>query len=141
MIILDTNVVSEPFKPTPNPGLVAWLDQQDRDQLFLTAISFAELIVGHAWLPDGRRKRELGEKIAQFVEMYFADRILAFDREAAFAAGIVVNRARAQGYNIGNADGQIAAIAHARGFSVATRDVHPFLAAGVKVIDPWLAAG
>ncbi len=56
MIILDTNVVSEPLKPMPSPVVLNWLDQQDPQTLFLTTISLAELLAGVEILPTGRRK-------------------------------------------------------------------------------------
>jgi hypothetical protein len=68
---------------------------------------------------------------------YFADRFLAFEREAAVVYAALAGRASARGYSISVADCQIAAIATTRGFAVATRDTAPFLAAGVTVINPW----
>jgi hypothetical protein len=53
MIILDTNVISEPMKPNSNPAVTAWLDQQLAETLYLTAASFSELLVGIEILPDG----------------------------------------------------------------------------------------
>lgn len=67
----------------------------------------------------------------------FANRFLAFDREAAAACALLVRRAMARGFAIGVADDQIAAIATVHGFTVATHEAPPFLAAGVPVIDPW----
>jgi hypothetical protein len=69
----------------------------------------------------------------------FADRFLSFDREAAIAFALLGSRAAAKGYSISVADCQIAAIAAVRGFTVATRDTAPFLAAGVPVINPWVS--
>ena len=59
MIILDTNVISEPMKPNSNPAVIAWLDRQLAETLYLTATSFSELLVGIEILPDGKRKQEL----------------------------------------------------------------------------------
>lgn len=56
MIILDTNVVSEPMKPSASPLVQAWLDRQPAENLYLTATSLAELLVGIEILQDGRRK-------------------------------------------------------------------------------------
>lgn len=68
---------------------------------------------------------------------YFADRFLAFEREAAAAYASLASRASAHGYSISVADCQIAALATVHGFKVATRDFAPFRAAGVPVINPW----
>jgi len=68
---------------------------------------------------------------------FFAERFLAFDRQAAVTYASLASRASARGYSISVGDCQIAAIAAVHGFVVATRDTAPFLAAGVPVIDPW----
>ena len=73
----------------------------------------------------------------ELLERLFGARFLDFDREAAVAYAVLVSRAMAKGLAIPVADGQIAAIAAVHGFTVATRDTAPFLAAGVPVINPW----
>jgi len=137
MIVLDTNVVSEPMRPNGAPGVRAWLDRQTAETLYLTATSLAELLVGIAALPDGRRKNGLDGALHELLVRLFGPRILPFDQQAATAYAAVVGRARASGRIISVADGQIAAIAAVRGFTVATRDVQPFIAAGVPVVNPW----
>lgn len=137
MIILDTNVVSEPMKPNANPAVVAWLDQQVAETLYLTATSLAELLVGIEVLPGGKRKEGLDTALAELVSRLFGSRVLPFDQHAAMAYATLVNRARTSGRVISVADGQIAAIAAVHGFTVATRDTEPFVATGVAVINPW----
>lgn len=137
MIILDTNVVSEPMRPGGSEAVLAWLDRQAADTLYLTAINLAELLVGIAILPAGKRKHGLDAALTEVVSSLFGSRILPFDQAAAKAYALVVSRARTAGRAIGAADGQIAAIALVHGFTVATRDAVPFEAAGVPVIDPW----
>ena len=137
MIILDTNVVSEPMKPNAHPAVVAWLDQQVAETLYLTATSLAELLVGIEVLPGGKRKEGLDAALAELVSRLFGSRVLPFDHHAAMAYARLVNRARTNGRIISVADGQIAAIAAVHGFTVATRDTEPFVATGVPVINPW----
>ena len=139
MIIVDTNVVSEPMKAGADPAVAAWLDRQAAETLYLTAVNLAELLVGVETLPAGRRKSGLRAGLAELVTSLFGPRILPFDAEAAKTYATLVARARSAGHVIAVADGQIAAIAATHGFMVATRDVAPFEAAGVKVIDPWRA--
>ncbi len=138
MIILDTNVISEPMRPKGDPAVRAWLDEQAAETLYLTATSLSELLLGVELLPDGARKEGLGAALAELVAALFEARVLPFDREAAMVYAPLVGRARALGQAISVADGQIAAIAAAHGFAVATRDTGPFEAAGVPVIDPWV---
>lgn len=137
MILLDTNVVSEPLRLNADPTVVAWIDGQVLETLYLSTISVAELRYGIASLPDGKRKDGLRTSLDERVLPLFGSRILPFDIEAADAYGVLRARTRAAGKNIATADGYIAAIAAARGLIVATRDTQPFKAAGVRVINPW----
>ena len=137
MIVLDTNVVSEPMKRNGNPAVRSWLDQQAAETLYLTTTSLSELLVGIEILPDSKRKKGLGAALNELLVILFGSRILPFDHQAAVAYAPLVRRARASGRLISVADGQIAAIAAVHQFTVATRDTAPFLAAGVPVINPW----
>lgn len=139
MIILDTNVVSEPIKPDGSTAVRAWLDNQVAETLYLTATSLAELLMGVAILPKGKRRASLAEAVDELLHTLFGARILPFDERAAEVYAALVARAGAKGRRVSLADGQIASIAHARGFKVATRDVAPFVAFGVDVINPWTA--
>jgi predicted nucleic acid-binding protein len=137
MIVLDTNVVSEPMRTLGDPAVQAWLNRQVADTLFLTTTSLAELLVGVGVPPDGRRKSGLAAGLNGLLTALFGNRILPFDQPAAESYARLIVQARASGQVISVADGQIAAIATARGFAVATRDVAPFVATGVRVINPW----
>jgi toxin FitB len=139
MIILDTNVVSEGLRITPDPCVLAWLDAQDIETLFLTTGSLAELRYGVAAMPDGKRKDGLKVALEDRLFGLFSSRILSFDIDASAAYADARVRAKSNGYALGVADGYIAGIAAARGFAVATRDVAPFEKAGVAVINPWTA--
>jgi len=97
MIILDTNVVSEPMKRGGNPAVQAWLDQQAAETLYLTTTSLSELLVGIAILPDGRRKEGLDGALNELLARLFGSRILAFDQRAAVAYAPLVCRPRAGG--------------------------------------------
>ena len=138
MILIDTNVVSEPWRPAPSAAVLAWLDAQAIETLFLSAITVAELRYGIAALPVGKRRTILRDRLEGDVLPLFADRVLAFDLGAAAAYADLMAAARATGKAIGAADGYIAATALAHGLAVATRDVSPFEAAGLRVINPWL---
>ncbi len=137
MIVLDTNVVSEPMKPYGNPIVRDWLDRQVAETLYLPATSLAELLTGIEILPEGTRKGGLSVGLAELLALLFGSNILPFDQQAAIAYAPMVSHARAAGKIISVADGQIAAIASVRGFTIATRDVEPFVAAGLSVINPW----
>jgi len=136
MILLDTNVVSEAIKPEPHPSVLAWLDAQAAETLFISSITVAELLFGIGALPDGRRKDMLAARIDGLLDQ-FVDRILHFDTLAAQRYADLAVKARAAGKGLPTPDGYIAAIAAAHGFAVASRDTSPFTSAGLTVIDPW----
>jgi predicted nucleic acid-binding protein len=137
MIILDTNVISEPLRPNGDGAVLNWLDQQDIETLYLTAITVAELRFGIAALPSGKRKRSLNDDFEDRILSLFSGRILAFDEAATTTYARIRSTARSTGKAIGVTDAFIAAIAAHHGFTIATRDVSPFKAAGIPVINPW----
>ncbi len=141
MIVLDTNVVSEILRPRRDLAVIAWLDRQAVATLYIASVSMAELLAGAAYLPDGRRKAELRAAIDHVLKRLFSTRVLPFDADAAHFYANMASLARRAGVAISVPDGQIAAIAAAHGFSVATRDTAPFIAAGVPVVNPWLQGG
>jgi len=136
MIVLDTNVVSEAMKPTPNPAVMAWLNDRPADELSITTITIAELLFGMAVLPDGRRRLALSGAYDRLMQV-LDGRVLSFDETAAQRYAILAAAARAAGRPLPLPDGYIAAIAAAHSCSIATRDVSPFTACGLEVIDPW----
>ncbi len=138
MILLDTNVISEAMKSEPAPQVHAWLDAQAADTLYLSSVTAAELMFGVGALPAGRRKDLLAAQVDVVLEL-FAGRILPFDVGAAGHYADLAVRARAAGKSFPRPDGYIAAIAASHGFAVASRDVGPFAAAGLEVINPWAA--
>ena len=138
MIILDTNVVSELLRPAPSSAVEAWLAAQDGATVFFTAIAEAELRLGVAILPTGRRRTTIAEAIDAMLEEDFRDRILPFDTAAAQAYVAIAATRRAAGRPISQFDCQIAAIAHIRQAVLATRNTADYEDCGIEVIDPWL---
>jgi predicted nucleic acid-binding protein len=139
MILLDTNVISEPLRQVPEPLVIAWMDAQLLETLYLSAITVAELRASVALLPAGKRRSRLQDSLEKRVLPLFAGRVLPFDLSCTHAYAAMMAKARTAGLAIGAADGYIAAIAAAHGLAVATRDTAPFEAAGAAVINPWKA--
>ncbi|KGM27443.1 plasmid stability protein StbB [Photorhabdus luminescens] len=137
MIILDTNVISEPLSQAPESRVIKWLDAQPIETLYLSAITVAELRFGLASLPIGKRRDKLQENLEKQVLPLFTGRVLSFDMSASQSYSELMAKARIAGLAISVADGYIAATAAANGMIVATRDVSLFEAAGVNVINPW----
>jgi len=136
MILLDTNVVSEAMKPAPASAVRVWLNAQATETLFLSSVTLAELLFGIRALPTGKRRNRLDHTLTGLLAL-FEDRILAFDAHAARCYADLAVVAKQGGRGFPTPDGYIAAIAAARGFSVASRDVAPYQAVGVPVINPW----
>ena len=140
MFLLDTNVVSELLRPSPDTAVETWVGNCRATDLFFSAIGEAELRYGVALLPSGRRRTALAAAIEAILREDFGERILPFDSGAARAYAEIAAAHRAAGRVAAPADRQIAAIAHSRGLTVATRNIRDFEGAGVAVVDPWTAA-
>jgi predicted nucleic acid-binding protein len=136
MIVLDTNVLSEPLKKIPAAKVMDWLDNQAAETLHISTISYAELRFGVLRLPEGKRKKELAARIERVLDL-FRDRTLAFDIQAAEQLAQIATQSAKIGRKATAPDAYIAAIAAARCFSVATRNVSHFESSGVRIINPW----
>jgi predicted nucleic acid-binding protein len=136
VIVLDTNVLSEPLKTTPARKVVEWLDNQSAETLYITAVSRAELRFGVLRLPNSKRKNALAAQVGRVLDL-FKDRTLDFNSEAADKLAQIAAECEKTGKRAMAPDAYIAACAAARGFAVATRNVGHFEHLGVRLIDPW----
>lgn len=141
MILLDTNILSELMRPTPQKGVEQWLADQPDASVFISAITEAELRYGVALLPAGKRRSALAGVIEDMLGEDFTGRILPFDSAAAVAFAEIAATRRQAGRPIAQADAQIAAIARSRGAALATRNVPDFEGCGIDVVNPWTEAG
>ncbi len=147
MIVLDTNILSEPMRRNPDPVVGAWLDVQAVETLYVTTITLAEIRYGILAMPMPmpmpmpmtKRRHELYSRFEDEVLPVFEGRTLDFDEPSTIAYGELRSRMRAAGRAIGDSDALIAAIATVHGFAVATRDGAPFEGAGLRVVDPFAA--
>jgi predicted nucleic acid-binding protein len=137
MILLDTNVISELMRAEPTQIVLDWFGQHDAADLFISAITEAELRTGVAILPHGQRRDRLQLAIDAMIDQDFQSRVLPFDSLAAKAYAEIASQRRAAGRPIAEADCQIAAIARANAAMVATRNVRDFDNCGVAMINPW----
>jgi len=138
MILLDTNVISEPQRRQPSQRVLDWFDAQALETLYLSVVTVAELRAGVALMPVGRRQNSLNHYLEMHLLPSFTNRVVAFDMACTKHYAELLAESRATGLAIATADAFIAAIALANGFSVATRDTQPFEAVGLKVINPWV---
>ena len=137
MIVPDTNVISELFANTPNPKVMAWLSSQNLNDLYITTPTIMELWSGALRLPIGRGRLPLEEKITLITEKMYFNRTLILDEESAKLSGKYVADQFLKRLKPSIADCQIADIASANKFIVATRDTKDFEHEGLKVINPW----
>ena len=140
MNALDTNVLSELMRLSPESRVVAWLDAQEASSVAITAITVAEILYGIQRLPEGRRRRALASVAAAMFEEDFAGRILAFDAEAAVCYADCVAASERAGRVVQMPDAQIGAICLRHQAVLATRNVKDFEPLGVQLIDPWQQA-
>jgi toxin FitB len=137
MIILDTNVLSNPYQPRPNAHVRAWLNRQSADSLYLCAPVLAELQYGIERLADGARKSRLRATIVELESKIFRDRTLAFDSSSAAEYGRLMATREREGRRMQQMDCLIAAIARAHRAAIATQDVMDFAGLGIQLVNPF----
>ena len=141
MFAIDTNVASELMRPEPMIAVAAWIAERDAQELYLTAVSEAELRYGVAILPVGNRRNALKATMTRWLDQGFRERILPFDSVATRAYAQIAADLRQAGRPIGMADCQIAAICRSRGAVLVTRNVRHFKGTGIEVVNPWAVTG
>jgi predicted nucleic acid-binding protein len=137
MIILDTNVISERFRPAPDERVKQWLRSVAQADIAVTSITVAELRIGAADMDQGRKRAELESKIDRLVHEELRDRIESFDLAAADAIPRVIGERNRLGRPIAMEDAMIAAICLTRRAVLATRNTKDFDEIGITLINPW----
>ena len=137
MIILDTNVLSALMQQQPDPQVVAWLDDQPAESIWLSSITLFEVRYGLALLAPGQRKNMLQERFDQLLQDDLQNRVLLFDVNAATHAAQLAADRKARGRPVDMRDTFIAGIALARRATLATRNIRHFDDLSVPVVNPW----
>ena len=135
MIVLDTNVVSEPLRSSPDRTVLAWLDRVS-DDVALTSVSVGEILTGVRLLPVGHRRDGLMTAIERTLTSY-ADQVLPYDENAARVYALMQESRRASGHPLRVEDGMIAAICRSQGVALATKNIKDFQGLGIDLINPW----
>lgn len=135
--LLDTNVLSELMRPKPAIKVQNWFGLQQNAAYFVSAITRAEILLGIALLPSGKRRDSLASAAEQMFNEDFAGRTLPFDGTCAAEYALLVAERTRRGHPISTEDGQIAATALSHDLSLATRNVKDFKGIhGLTVLDP-----
>lgn len=137
MIILDTNVVSELMRPSPEQRVLRWFGNQAAEDLHITAITMAEILYGIELIATSRRRDVLRTGAEKMFDAVFTDRILTYEDRAARAFSQIASARRRQGKPISESDAQIAAITRVLGATLATRNPYVFEGCGVRLVNPW----
>ena len=137
-VLLDTNVLSELMRPQPSPVVLGWFAQQEGSDFYTSAITQAEMLLGVALLPGGKRRDAIADAVEQMFEQDFVGRCLPFDELAAHEYAALVATRNRIGMPISTEDAQIAAIALHHGLSLATHNTKDFRKISELVLlDPW----
>jgi predicted nucleic acid-binding protein len=139
MIILDTNVLSALMRTVPDALVVAWLDRQPAESVWITSITLFEAYLGLALRPSGRRRQTLESAFARLLKEDLENRVLDFDSAAATEAASLAAARQKNGRPVDMRDTQIAGIALARRATLATRNVRHFGDLKISIVDPWAA--
>lgn len=137
MIILDTNVLSELMRSQPDKLVLRWIGKQKATDLFITALTKAEILYGLEILPEGKRRNALKQAATSMFDVDFSRRILPFDRDAAQQFATITAKRKKIGRPISQIDAQIAAVALYHNSTLATRNVSDFEECGIEIINPW----
>jgi predicted nucleic acid-binding protein len=136
--LLDTNVLSEPFRPRPDPRVLDWLAETDEDRLFASVISLAEIRQGVDLMDLGSRRARIEAWLTDDLPNRFAERLLGIDGAVANAWGVLMARARQSGIGLSAMDAFLAATADVHGLRLVTRTTADFERLGVVLLNPWL---
>jgi toxin FitB len=136
--LLDTNVVSEPMRPRPNPGVLKWLGEVDEESTFISVVTITELRYGIERLATGTRRERLDGWLQRDLRLRFEGRILPVDFEVANACGGLIARSESLGRPIEPRDAFIAATAEVHGLTLVTRNVSDFEPTLKMIVTPWI---
>lgn len=137
-LLLDTNVLSEVTKPSPNASVLEWLDMLDEDQTFISVVSIAEIRRGVTLMDEGRRRNALTEWLTRQLPQRFEQRVLPIDETVALSWGDLMGLAKRLGRGLSPMDGLIGATAISQDLILATRNTKDFDGFGINLHNPWM---
>lgn len=136
--LLDTNVISELRRPRPEAKVLAFIAGQPLEELFVSAVTFAEIRYGIEMVGDPIRRAELNDWLANRVRPMFDQRVLAVSEDVMFKWRLLVEDGRKAGHTFSQPDLIIAATGLHHGLTVVTRDTADYARARVPLFNPWV---
>lgn len=130
-------VVSEAAKPTPNDGVIEWLEEQTPPDLAISVLTLGEIARGVARMDDGARKQRLHAWLSTELPAQFEDRVLPVSGEVAFTWGELTAQGERAGRPLPVTDGLLLATASVHGLTLVTRNVGDLRDRGVGVFNPY----
>ena len=134
--LLDTCVISELVKPTPNRKVVDWINELPSEALFLCVITIGEVRKGLTKLPDSKKKERLTLWLNTLLIEY-NERIFFIDLMVCENWGVLQGNAEKAGTPMSTIDGLIAATAYTHNLTIATRNENDFTPSNIPIINPW----
>ena len=136
--LLDTNILSEIRKPRPTPKVLAFIAGAPLDELYVSAVTFAELRFGIDRLSHGSTRRaDLSQWLTNTIRPMFSNRVLPVTEDIMFRWRVLMEDGRKSGHTFSQPDLIIAATALQHGLTVVTRDRSDFDMARATVFNPW----
>jgi toxin FitB len=135
--LLDTNILSELRRKRPEPRVVAFITAQPLEELYISAVTLAEIRFGIESLPDANRRAELTDWLTNKVRPMFEQRVLPISENIMFKWRLLVEEGRKVGHTFSQPDLIIAATGLQHGLTIVSRDTQEFLMARASVLDPW----
>ena len=136
--LLDTNVVSELYRPAPSASVEAWFAKREARDLFISVVTIGELTRGIHRLPDCKRRDTLQQWLDNDVSRQFLGRILPFEQTTAVIWGRLMGEGLRIGKSRSSIDAQIAATAIHHDLELVTRNTSDFSDLDQTVVNPWL---
>ena len=135
--LLDTCVISELIKKSPNAQVTKWIQKIEEKNLFISVLTFGEIQKGIEKLSESKKKEKLHYWINNELTERFKNKIIPFDLQAASTWGKIQAQSEIAGKSMPAIDGQIAAIAISNNLAVVTRNTKDMEISGVSLINPW----
>ena len=135
--LLDTNCISEIVSPRPSESVLQWMEDADENKLYLSVLTFGEIRIGLAKLPQGKRRASLESWLEVQLKMRFAGRIIPIDEPVAQRWGLLAAEAVRKGKSLPVLDSLLAATALLHNLTIVSRNVRNFKNTQVRVLNPW----